>query len=159
VIAPDGVQIGILETKKAIILGNQLGLDVVQVSPEGNPPVARLMNYGKFKYEQSQKAKESRKKQTKISVKELKLKPKISPNDFSIKLDKAKKFIENGDKVKLTMWFRGREAEHPELGQRVLDKFGEEMKDMSTIDVVSNNDGKSITMVLLPLSKNKKKKK
>ena len=116
------------------------------------------MNYGKFKYEQSQKARESRKKQTKINVKELKLKPKISPNDFSIKLDKAKKFIANGDKVKLTMWFRGREAEHPEYGQRVLDKFSEEMKDMSTIDLISNNDGKSITMVLLPLSKNKKKK-
>ena len=115
------------------------------------------MNYGKFRYEQSQQAKESRKKQTKINVKELKLKPKISPNDFSIKIDKAKKFIENGDKVKLTMWFRGREAEHPEYGQKILDRFAEELKDISTIDLTSNNDGRSITMVLLPLFKKIKK--
>jgi len=151
------VQIGILETKKALILGNELGLDLVEVSPDGKPPVARLMNYGKYKYEQSQKARVSRKKQTKINVKELKLKPKISPNDFYIKLDKAKKFIANGDKVKLTMWFRGREAEHPEYGQKILDKFSEELKDISYIDLTSNNDGKSITMVLLPLSKKNRK--
>ena len=157
VIAPDGVQIGILETKKALILGNELGLDLVEVSPDGKPPVARLMNYGKYKYEQSQKARVSRKNQTKINVKELKLKPKISPNDFYIKLDKAKKFIANGDKVKLTMWFRGREAEHPEYGQKILDKFSEELKDISYIDLTSNNDGKSITMVLLPLSKKNRK--
>jgi translation initiation factor IF-3 len=138
-------------------LGSELGLDLVEVSPEANPPVARLMNYGKFKYEQSQKARESKKKQTRITVKELKLKPKISPNDFSIKLSKAKEFLEHGDKVKFTMWFRGREAEHPEYGQRILDKLVEELKDLGTVDLTTNNDGKSITMVLLPIPKRKRK--
>ena len=95
-----------MDTKKALVLSSELGLDLVEVSPEANPPVARLMNYGKFKYEQSQKARESKKKQTKINVKELKLKPKISPNDYSIKRSKAEKFLLNGDKVKFTMWFR-----------------------------------------------------
>ena len=157
VIAPDGVQIGVLETKKALVLGIELGLDLVEVSPEANPPVARLMNYGKYKYEQSQKARESKKKQTKITVKELKLKPKISPNDFAIKLSKAKEFLENGNKVKFTMWFRGRESEHPEYGQRVLDKYEEELKDISTVDLTTNNEGNSITLVLLPIPKRKRK--
>ena len=157
VIAPDGVQIGVLSTKKALILSIELDLDLVEVSPEANPPVARLMNYGKYKYELSQKARESKKKQTKIIVKELKLKPKISPNDFSIKLAKAREFLENGNKVKFTMWFRGREVEHPEYGQRVLDKLVVELKDISTVDLTTNNDGKSITMVLLPIPKRKRK--
>ena len=135
----------------------ELGLDLVEVSPEANPPVARLMNYGKYKYELSQKARESKKNQTKINVKELKLKPKISPNDFSIKLDKARKFLEDGDKVKLTMWFRGRESEHPEYGQRILDKLVDELKDISTVDLATNKDHKSITMVLLPIPKRKRK--
>ncbi len=157
VIAPDGVQIGILETKKALVLSEELDLDLVEVSPEAKPPVARLMDYGKFKYEQSQKARDAKKKQTKINVKELKLKPKISPNDFSIKLSKARKFLENGDKVKFTMWFRGREAEHPEFGQRVLDNFSEQLQDISIIDSMGSTDTKSITMVLIPdMSKVKK---
>ena len=111
------------------------------------------MNYGKFKYEQSQKARESKKKQTKINVKELKLKPKISPNDYSIKRSKAEKFLLNGDKVKFTMWFRGREAEHPEYGQRILDRLEDDLSKISAVDQTTNNDGKSLTMVLLPLSK------
>ncbi len=157
-IAPDGVQIGVLETKKALVLSNELGLDLVEVSPEANPPVARLMNYGKFKYEQSQKVRESKKRQTKINVKELKLKPKISPNDYSIKLSKAEQFLLNGDKVKFTMWFRGREAEHPEYGQRILDRLLEDLGEISTVDQTANNDGKSLTMVLLPISKKGRKK-
>ena len=142
-----------MDTKKALVLSSELGLDLVEVSPEANPPVARLMNYGKFKYEQSQKARESKKKQTKINVKELKLKPKISPNDYSIKRSKAEKFLLNGDKVKFTMWFRGREAEHPEYGQRILDRLEDDLSKISTVDQTANNDGKSLTMVLLPLSK------
>jgi len=157
VIAPDGVQIGVLETNKALILSIELGLDLVEVSPEANPPVARLMNYGKYKYELSQKARESKKNQTKITVKELKLKPKISPNDFSIKLAKAREFLDDGNKVKLTMWFRGRESEHPEYGQRILDKLIDGVKDISTVDQTTNNDHKSITTVLLPIPKRKRK--
>ena len=119
VIAPDGVQIGELELKKALIVAEQLDLDLVEVSPESKPPVARLMDYGKYKYELAQKAKESKKKQVKISVKEIQLKPKIDTHDFNIKLNKSRKFLDSGDKVKFTMRFRGREAEHPEFGQKV----------------------------------------
>ena len=150
VIAPDGVQVGVLELKKALIIANELELDLVEVSPESKPPVARLMDYGKYKYELAQKAKESRKNQVKISVKEIQLKPKIDTNDFKIKLQKSRKFLETGDKVKFTMRFRGREAEHPEFGQRVLDNFKDKLSEIAEVESTSNPDGKSLTMVLAP---------
>jgi len=151
VIAPDGVQVGVLELKKALIIANELELDLVEVSPESKPPVARLMDYGKYKYELAQKAKESRKNQVKISVKEIQLKPKIDTNDFKIKLQKSRKFLETGDKVKFTMRFRGREAEHPEFGQKVLDNYKEELSDIAELESTSKPDGRSITMVLAPI--------
>ena len=150
-IAPDGVQVGVLELKKALIIANELELDLVEVSPESKPPVARLMDYGKYKYELAQKAKESRKNQVKISVKEIQLKPKIDTNDFKIKLQKSRKFLETGDKVKFTMRVRGREAEHPEFGQKVLDNYREELSDIAELESTSNPDGRSITMVLAPI--------
>tara|TARA_Y100000588_G_scaffold390126_1_gene494705 strand:- start:580 stop:1110 length:531 start_codon:yes stop_codon:yes gene_type:complete len=150
VIAPDGVQIGELELKKALVIANELDLDLVEVSPESKPPVARLMDYGKYKYELSQKAKHSRKNQTKINVKEIQLKPKIDTHDFKIKLNQSKKFLVEGDKVKFTMRFRGREIEHPEFGQRVLDNFKDELSKISVVESTSNPDGKSLTMVLAP---------
>ena len=109
------------------------------------------MDYGKYKYELAQKAKESRKNQVKISVKEIQLKPKIDTNDFKIKLKKSRKFLETGDKVKFTMRFRGREAEHPEFGQKVLDNYKEELSDIAELESTSNPDGRSITMVLAPI--------
>ena len=151
VIAPDGVQVGVLELKKALIIANELELDLVEVSPESKPPVARLMDYGKYKYELAQKAKESKKNQVKISVKEIQLKPKIDTNDFKIKLQKSRKFLETGDKVKFTMRFRGREAEHPEFGQKVLDNYKEELSDIAELESTSNPDGRAITMVLAPI--------
>ena len=150
VIAPDGVQVGVLELKKAIIVAEQLGLDLVEVSPESKPPVARLMDYGKYKYELSQKAKESRKNQVKISVKEVQLKPKIDTNDYNIKLNQSRKFLRDGDKVKFTMRFRGREAEHPEFGQRILDKLKDELSEVAEVESTSRPDGRSLTMVLAP---------
>jgi translation initiation factor IF-3 len=150
VIAPDGVQVGVLELKKAIIVALELGLDLVEVSPESKPPVARLMDYGKYKYELSQKAKESRKNQVKISVKEVQLKPKIDTNDYNIKLNQSRKFLRDGDKVKFTMRFRGREAEHPEFGQRILDKLKDELSEVAEVESTSRPDGRSLTMVLAP---------
>ena len=150
VIAPDGVQVGVLELKKAIIVAVELGLDLVEVSPESKPPVARLMDYGKYKYELSQKAKESRKNQVKISVKEVQLKPKIDTNDYNIKLNQYRKFLRDGDKVKFTMRFRGREAEHPEFGQRILDKLKDELSEVAEVESTSRPDGRSLTMVLAP---------
>ena len=150
VIDPDGVQVGVLELKKAIIVAEELGLDLVEVSPESKPPVARLMDYGKYKYELSQKAKESRKNQVKISVKEVQLKPKIDTNDYNIKLNQSRKFLRDGDKVKFTMRFRGREAEHPEFGQRILDKLKDELSEVAEVESTSRPDGRSLTMVLAP---------
>jgi translation initiation factor IF-3 len=144
------VQVGVLELKKAIIVAEQLGLDLVEVSPESKPPVARLMNYGKYKYELAQKAKESRKNQVKISVKEVQLKPKIDTNDYNIKLNQSRKFLNEGDKVKFTMRFRGREAEHPEFGQRILDKIKYELSEIAEVESTSRPDGRSLTMVLAP---------
>ena len=150
VIAPDGVQVGVLELKKAIIVAEELGLDLVEVSPESKPPVARLMDYGKYKYELSQKAQESRKNQVKISVKEDQLKTKIDTNDYNIKLNQSRKFLRDGDKVKFTMRFRGREAEHPEFGQRILDKLKDELSEVAEVESTSRPDGRSLTMVLAP---------
>ncbi len=150
VIAPDGVQVGELELKKALILAEELDLDLVEVSPESKPPVARLMDYGKYKFELKQKARESRKKQVKINVKEIQLKPKIDTNDYKIKLNQSKKFLEDGDKVKFTMRFRGREAEYPELGQKILDNLRDELEDLSMVESTSRPDGRSLTMVLAP---------
>ena len=136
--------------KKAIIVAEELGLDLVEVSPESKPPVARLMDYGKYKYELSQKAKESRKNQVKISVKEVHLNPKIDTIDYKIKLNHSKKFLSDGDKVKFTMRFRGREAEHPEYRQRILDRLKDELSEISEVESTSRPDGRSLTMVLAP---------
>ena len=144
------MQVGVLELKKAIIVAEELGLDLVEVSPESKPPVARLMDYGKYKYELSQKAKESRKNQVKISVKEVQLKPKIDTNDYNIKLNQSRKFLRDGDKVKFTMRFRGREAEHPEFGQRILDKLKDQLSEVAEVESTSRPDGRSLTMVLAP---------
>jgi translation initiation factor IF-3 len=108
------------------------------------------MNYGKYKYELSQKAKESRKNQVRISVKEVQLKPKIDTNDYNNKMNQSRKFLSDGDKVKFTMRFRGREAEHPEFGQRILDKIKEEFSEIAEVESTSRPDGRSITMVLAP---------
>jgi len=151
VIAPDGVQIGVLELKKALVIANELNLDLVEISPEAKPPVARLMDYGKYKYELAQKAKESKKKQVKISVKEIQLKAQINSHDFNIKLNQSSKFLKEGDKVKFTLRFRGREVEHPEFGQKVLENFKDQLSDISTVESTSQPDGRSITMVLAPL--------
>ena len=150
VIAPDGVQIGVLELKKALIVAEELDLDLVEVSPESKPPVARLMNYGKYKYELSQKARQSKKNQVKINVKEIQMQPKIDTHDFENKLNQSRKFLSEGDKVKFTMRFRGREVEHPEFGQRVLDNFKDKLSEIAEVESTSNPDGKSLTMVLAP---------
>ena len=151
VIAPDGVQIGELELKKALIVAEQLDLDLVEVSPESKPPVARLMDYGKYKYELAQKAKESKKKQVKISVKEIQLKPKIDTHDFNIKLNKSRKFLDSGDKVKFTMRFRGREMAHQELGKDLLERVAEDTADIGKIDSIPKMEGRQMTMMISPL--------
>ena len=151
VVAPDGSQIGIKKIQEALWLADQLGLDLVEVAPDANPPVCRLMDYGKYKYEMSVKAREARKKQTRTVIKEVKFKPKIGEHDYLIKQRRTIEFLEEGDKVKVTIWFRGREAQRPELGLRILDRLAEEVAGVGLVEQAPAQEGRNMTMVLGPV--------
>lgn len=151
VVAPDGSQIGIKKIREALWLADQLGLDLVEVAPDANPPVCRLMDYGKYKYELSIKAREARKKQTRTVIKEVKFKPKIGEHDYLIKQRRTIEFLSEGDKVKVTIWFRGREAQRPELGLRILDRLAEEVTDYGVIEQTPSQEGRNMTMVIGPV--------
>ena len=127
-----------------------MGLDLVEVADKADPPVCRIMDYGKFKYEQSQRAKESRKKATHVLVKEMKYRPKIGPGDFDTKTRKVEEFLGNGSKVKVTIMFRGREMQHPELGRRILDRVAETVDHVGRVEVFPKQDGRNMIMVLVP---------
>ena len=134
----------------ALSLARELDLDLVEVAPNANPPVCRIMDYGKFRYEESQKAKESRKKATHISIKEVKFRPKIGVGDFDTKVRHIIDFLNDGHKVKVTLQFRGREMAHPELGARVLDNVAGQITDIGKIEAQARMDGRNMTMVLAP---------
>ena len=127
-----------------------LGLDLVEVASKANPPVCRIMDYGKWKYEQSQREKESRKKSTNITVKEMKYRPKIGQGDFDTKTKKVDKFLRDGSKVKVTIMFRGREMQHPELGRRILDDIAEVVDSIANVEFGPNLEGRNMVMVLGP---------
>jgi translation initiation factor IF-3 len=147
---PDGNQVGIRPTPEALAMAREMGLDLVEVAAQASPPVCRIMDFGKFKYEEAQKAKESRKKASNISVKEMKYRPKIGRGDFATKTRKVKEFLEEGHKVKVTIMFRGREVQHPELGRRILDNVAEEVADVARVEAMPKQDGRNMTMVLGP---------
>ena len=126
VIDPEGEQIGILPVEQALETAEELGLDLVEVAPMARPPVCRIMDYGKFKYEEQRKAREARKKQHQVQIKEVKMRPGIEDHDFDFKTRHARRFLEEGNKVKLTMMFRGRQMAHPEIGREVLDRVVQE---------------------------------
>jgi translation initiation factor IF-3 len=155
VIAPDGAQIGIKKLNEALWLAEQLDLDLVEVAPNAKPPVCRLMDYGKYKYEQSVKAREARKKQTRTTIKELRMKVRIGEHDFDITRRKAQDFLEEGDKVKVTVRFRGREQERPAFGKELLDRLAEELSDVAVTEQTAKLEGRSMTMVLAPSRKTK----
>lgn len=155
VIAPDGAQIGVKKLNEALWLAEQLDLDLVEVAPNAKPPVCRLMDYGKYKYEQSVKAREARKKQTRTTIKELRMKVRIGEHDFDITRRKAQEFLEEGDKVKVTIRFRGREQERPAFGKDLLDKLAEELEDVAVTEQTPKLEGRSMTMVLAPTRKTK----
>lgn len=148
--SPEGEQIGIRPLPEALDMAQDLGLDLVEVADTASPPVCRIMDYGKFKYEQSQKAKESRKKATHILVKEMKYRPKIGPGDFDTKTRKVEAFLADGSKVKVTIMFRGREMQHPQLGRRILDRVAETVSHVGRVEVFPKQDGRNMTMVLVP---------
>ena len=127
-----------------------MDLDLVEVASKANPPVCRIMDYGKWKYEQSQKEKESRKKSTNVTVKEMKYRPKIGQGDFDTKTRKVEKFLREGSKVKVTIMFRGREMQHPELGRRILDDIAETVDNIANIEFAPKQEGRNMIMVLGP---------
>ncbi|MEZ5240851.1 MAG: translation initiation factor IF-3 [Microthrixaceae bacterium] len=149
-IGPDGDQLGIKPLPEALATARSLDLDLVEVAAEANPPVCRIMNFTKFKYEAQQRAKESRKKATNIVVKEMKYRPKIGGGDFDTKTRKVAQFLGEGHKVKVTIMFRGREMQHPELGRRILDRVAEEVAHLGRVEVMPKQDGRNMTMVLGP---------
>lgn len=150
---PSGGQVGIKGIDEARWLADQLGLDLVEVAPDARPPVVRLMDYGKFKYEASVKAREARKNQTRTVIKEVQFRPKIASSDFDVKRKRVEKFLRNGDKVKVVMRFRGREVTHPELGRDILQRLEAAVEDLAAVETMPRLDGRQMTMVLAPLRK------
>ncbi len=146
----DGSQIGIKPLPEALAIARAQDLDLVEVADKANPPVCRVMDYGKFKYEAAQKAKESRRKSSNVSIKEMKYRPKIGGGDFDTKTRKVDRFLGEGHKVKVTIMFRGREVAHPELGRKILDHVANEVAHQGRVEVYPKLDGRNMVMVLAP---------
>jgi translation initiation factor IF-3 len=157
-VAPDGEQIGIRPLPEALTMAREMGLDLVEVADKAAPPVCRIMDYGKYKYEAAQRAKESRKKSSSVVVKEMKYRPKIGRGDFDTKTRKVRKFLGEGHKVKVTIMFRGREIYHKELGEKILDDVAEEVADLGRVEIYPRLDGRNMTMVLTPDSRGRSAK-
>ncbi len=149
-IGPDGGQLGIKAVPEALRMARGLDLDLVEVAPMANPPVCRIMDYGKFRYEEAQKAKEARKKTTHVTVKEVKFRPKIGKGDFDTKMRHLLEFLEEGHKVKVTLQFRGREMAHPELGQRILDGVIATAGPIAKVENQARMEGRNMSLVLAP---------
>ncbi len=149
-IAPDGSQMGILDLDAALAAAEAQGLDLVEVAPMARPPVVRIMDYGKFKFEQAKMARQAKKKQHVIHLKEVKYRPGIDDHDFDTKTRHARRFLEEGNKVKVTMMFRGRQVAHPELGKEVLDRVANDLADVGKIEADAKLEGKNMTMIIAP---------
>ena len=149
-VGPNGEQVGIVAIGEAIRLAQDSDLDLVEVAPMARPPVCKLMVYGKFKYETAQKARESRKNQVLTVIKEMKLRPKIDPHDYATKKGHVVRFLKAGDKVKITIMFRGREQSRPELGFRLLQRLGEDVQELGFVESAPKQDGRNMIMVLAP---------
>ena len=156
--APDGGQIGVKKLDEALWLAAELDLDLVEVAPDAKPPVCRLMDYGKYKYEQSVREREARKKASKTVVKEVKFRPKTDDHDYEWKMRRVVEFLGDGDKVKITMQFRGREITHPEIGAEVLTRLAEDIKEHGTVEVAPKLEGRNMFMQLAPVKKPKQQK-
>jgi translation initiation factor IF-3 len=156
-VSDDGEQLGIVAVREALGIAQEKGLDLVEVAPSAQPPVCRLMDYGKYKFEQNKREKEARKKQKIISIKEVKMRPNIEEHDFQVKAKNARKFLSGGDKVKLTIMFRGREITHPELGEKLSLKFVGELTDISSVEKPPKVEGRNMVTVLIPKLDNDKK--
>ena len=147
---PDGAQLGIKPLPEALAIAKDLDLDLVEVAPMANPPVCRIMDFGKFKFDEAQRAKESRRKAVHVGIKEMKYRPKIGPGDFDTKTRQVAKFLNEGHKVKITIMFRGREVYHPEHGKRILDRIAEQMEGLAKVEAEPKLDNRNMIMVLAP---------
>ncbi len=150
VIAEDGTQLGILPVREALALAQEKSLDLVEVSPTARPPVCRIMDYGKFKYEQSKRERTARKKQHVQQLKEVKLRPKIDDHDFDFKIQHARDFLAARDKVKVTLTFRGREMAHPELGHQMMQRVIADLADVGSPESIPRSEGRTLVMVVMP---------
>jgi translation initiation factor IF-3 len=157
VISEDGEQLGVLPTSEALAMAEERGLDLVEVSPKARPPVCKIMDYGKYMYQLNKRAKEARKRQHVTVVKEVRMRPKIEPHDYDFKLRHAREFLAAGDKVKVTVSFRGRELAHKDLGRRLMERAAEELGDVASVEVAIRSEGRSMIMVLSPRPASKKR--
>ena len=146
----DGTQVGIVPLAQALRRSRELELDLVEVAPQADPPVCRIMDWGKAKYEEEQKQKQARKRQSQISVKEIKMRPKISDNDYKTKSGHVRRFLEDGAKVRASIMFRGREMTHTELGRKLLDRLADDMSHLASVEAAPKVDGRNMVMVLAP---------
>ena len=152
-VGADGAQIGIVPTDDALRRARELDLDLVEVAPQASPPVCRIMDYGKFKYERDVRQKEARKKQTRIEVKEIKFRPKIDPHDYATKKGHVERFLKAGARVKVTIMFRGREMTHTDLGHRILDRLVADLEGLAVVEAAPKQDGRNMIMVVAPAKK------
>jgi len=152
VVDADGTQLGVMKTDEALNLAQEKKLDLVNVAPGAKPPVCRLMDYGKHKYEQSKRDREARKKQKITTIKEIKLRPNIDQHDFDVKAKRARKFLDNGDKVKVTVMFRGREITHPEIAQRLCKQLADDLAEVGVVEKPAKQEGRNMLMILAPKS-------
>jgi translation initiation factor IF-3 len=149
-VGPEGEMIGVKPTKEAIEIAIEYGLDLVEVSPNAEPPVCKILDYGKYKYEEQKKRNEAKKKQKVIAIKEIKMRPSIDIHDYETKMKAAHKFLDNGDKVKVTIRFRGREMAHQDLGLKVLVRMRDELAEITKVEQMPKSEGRMMTMVLAP---------
>ena len=156
-VSEDGEQLGIVPIREALTMAEEKMVDLVEVAPSAKPPVCRLMNYGKFKFEQSKREKESRKKQKIISIKEVKMRPNIEEHDFQVKAKNARKFLAAGDKLKFSIMFRGRQITHPELGEKLCIQLAKELSDISAVEKSPKVEGRNMVMILVPKLENNSK--
>lgn len=152
VVSADGEQLGVMSSKDAIALAESKGLDLVNIAPTAKPPVCKIMDYGKYKFELQKREKMNRKNQKVVNIKEVQLSPSIDTNDFNTKCNHAKRFLKGGDKVKVCVRFRGRELTHSELGEALLKRFAENCEDVGTVERAAKLEGRNMTMFLAPIT-------
>lgn len=153
----DGTKLGVKPLPEALTIARDQDLDLVEVAANANPPVCRIMNHGRYKYEQEQRRKESRKRTTNVVTKEMKFRPKIDSHDYTTKMKHVERFLGEGSKVKLTIMFRGREVFHPELGLKILNRVAEDVSEVAMVESAPRQDGRNMTMVLHPIRKHGRK--